>query len=73
MSKLDVYVTRAATATPEAAHKRRVIRVQSILYDLCAGHITRANAERMLTDAGVSPECAKGWLESAAKNVSGVR
>ena len=73
MSTLDQYVTNARTATPEQAHKRRVVRVQSILHDLCTGNVSRANAERMLTDAGVSPECAKGWLESAQRNLRGVR
>lgn len=70
---LDVYVTRAATSTPEQAHKRRVYKVQGVLVDLSRGTIRPSKARFMLEAAGLAPDAARTLVESAVKNLVGVR
>jgi hypothetical protein len=63
MKTLDQLVEQARTSTPAEAHKRRVLRVQSILFDFKRGALLDGNALALLEDAGVSPEGAADMIE----------
>lgn len=66
---LDSLATRARTSDEATAHKRRVTKVQSILFDLCRGAIPHDRARFALEVAGLAPEAATALVESAKRNI----
>lgn len=62
----------ARTTTPDFAHKRRVVAVQSIIHGLCVGAVPAGRAIYALEHAGLSNEAARTLVQSAQKNLKGV-
>lgn len=57
----------------QLTHRRRVLRIHEIIVEHTRGHMTRETAEGLLLNAGLEPAGIKQLLDSAAKNLAGVR
>jgi len=66
---LNDHIARARTSDEATAHKRRVTKVQSILFDLCRGAIPHDRARFALEAAGLAPEAATALVDSARRNI----
>lgn len=58
--------------TADKAHKARVLKVQSILWDLCNGRLSVAKAEIDLVKAGLDAAGAARLIQTAKANLIGV-
>jgi hypothetical protein len=62
---LSEIAARARTSEEAEAHKRRVMRVSQIMYDLRERNLSPASAKMMLENAGVSQDGAARMVEGA--------